>query len=1641
MKKLTELFAVFTVSLFAFNACRSELQPVEKPAVTHSLKFVADAPTAKTTADIDPDNKTVDYSWTKDDEDRFMVYEINGEVYTPAITVEGDLTEGKMTLTATFGGDSVHGASYIALFNTGVKSEQSATDTSYDQLSDVLISKPVQSNDIENEELMLQFKRETAFALMTAKNLEGSSIIGASICADKKIVAEYDVQSQSFLEPGSKTIAIANGDNAVSSISNGAADVFFASVPVEGTSLKVRVVTCDENGVFKALYEKSFASGKSIDFARGDVRPFGIQMAKCEDGLTIDLTKDETTTATEDEMSWKIPGFVSIVAEKAGAGTATNSVYPGKGNKTTHFSKNSALTFTPRKGVLISSIVFEAGTSGYADALINSTWTNASATADENNIVTITPVLGYQPVFVVLDKGTTGGDSFKINYGVAESHSITVADGIANGSVSASVTSAVPGTEITLIPSPDEHYYLDTWIVTNAETETPVAVTDNKFIMPNAPVNVSAKFRHNPYFEKLTTAPDDWRGDYLIVYETGEVAFDGSLTTLDAASNTKEVTIEEGNKIEATAEMKAIQFTVDYKSGSSTVYSLKSASGKYISGTTTTSKAENGLKQDDRDSNYEISFNELTIESKSSDQQMVLKYNSAIDQKRFRFYKSGQQGVALYKLGEAPRDLTNIEITTMPTTSYKESECFDPAGLVITKYFDCGDPVTNYAYEYHPSEFSFEPALDTPLETTDTKVTVTVGGKTAEIKITVTEVASHYVTFMSNGAQYGEIEVKEGANITFPATNPSVDGVVFVGWTKTTIIGTQQLAPDMVNTAEEKMDKADITFYAVFAKKTEGSISVLETVGFESSEGYTATTTYNSSSYTTGANGSKWTINYGAFATSGAIIGSQSAQFRVYGSGGGYGQLYNTVAYGEDIVKVSFSAKAASTNGTVKVSYSTNGSSWTDITTQSLTTTTTEYDVLVSASGVKYIKFTAGGTRPSSGNYSIYVDDVAVYSKSASSYSNYCTTVATLESVVVSGTPTKTTYVAGESFEPAGLTVTGHYSDGTNNAITEGITWSTPAALAVGQTFVSITATVNGVTSAAYEVTGLTVTAPVTITGISATGTPSEFWKGDTFNHNGITVKATWSNGTETDVTSSCTFTGYDMSTPGQQKVTVTYQEKTCTYDIEVKTIANTEATAYTVTEAKGIIDAGKDLASEVYVKGKVSKVDSYNSDYKSITYWISEDGATTNQFEVYGGLAKEGEEFTSINDVKIGADVVVKGKIKKFNTTYEFDSNNHLVSYTAPATTKDNASITFSGNETSLQVGQADEVTVTYNGDGVLSAESSNSGVATVSLSGTTLTVNPVGAGSTTITVSAPETDTYTSATKSYNLTVTAPVQPASLPFEFDRGKGDIESTNGMSHSGLGTDYGSSPKLKFDTAGDYVVINFSEAATKVTYTIKGNSTSGTYAFDVMESEDGTNYTSVHSHTSITDATPYTDNLKAGSRYVKFVYTTKANGNVALGKIKIVKETQGGGDSDPKAYVYTFTSKSWGASLSVDGGAATTANWTSGKDGGQLTSNMGIQVSKTYTGANGTSDESYTNVSKVVVKYCTNVSDGVGTIKVQVGSGTEKSFSVTKPAKGTGTTIKDAEFIFSPSETGKVKITAECTTNSVYINGVTITAN
>lgn len=105
-----------------------------------------------------------------------------------------------------------------------------------------------------------------------------------------------------------------------------------------------------------------------------------------------------------------------------------------------------------------------------------------------------------------------------------------------------------------------------------------------------------------------------------------------------------------------------------------------------------------------------------------------------------------------------------------------------------------------------------------------------------------------------------------------------------------------------------------------------------------------------------------------------------------------------------------------------------------------------------------------------------------------------------------------------------------------------------------------------------------------------------------------------------------------------------------------------TKATVLTVAQALAL-DLSTPVANQ-YVEGIVSRVESFNSTYGSITYWISDNGEQANELEVYGGLAMNGDKFEAQDDLAVGDKVVVFGTLKKYNDTKEFDKNNYLVAF-----------------------------------------------------------------------------------------------------------------------------------------------------------------------------------------------------------------------------------------------------------------------------------------------------------------------------------------------------------------------------------------
>ena len=516
----------------------------------------------------------------------------------------------------------------------------------------------------------------------------------------------------------------------------------------------------------------------------------------------------------------------------------------------------------------------------------------------------------------------------------------------------------------------------------------------------------------------------------------------------------------------------------------------------------------------------------------------------------------------------------------------------------------------------------------------------------------------------------------------------------------------------------------------------------------------------------------------------------------------------------------------------------------------------------------------------------------------------------TLSSVAVSGTPTKTSYDAGENFNPAGLTVTGTYSDDSQAEITSGITWAyNPSqTLAENQTSIGVTATVGEITSAEYNVTELTVSeGPDVILDLldEGWGFPTSKVVAETaYTNGGYTINVAGSTGNgfrvytgqnillgkqnayiELPIFSSpiakivvagnsggsgatiwnifqgenavstaatgCTAESYTFNiAPANQKANVAHMIKVISeHNLQIKSIkiyfgeaaaveaptisgdanfftsttvtitqadadaiyyttdgsdpktsgtkqtytdsftvdadgttivkayavkgsnesvlaemAFTKATVMTVAQARAAIDAGGDLSNK-YVAGIISQIDSYNSTYHSITYWISDDGTTTDQLEVYSGLAGVvKEQFASKDDLAVGDDVTVKGTLKKYNSTYEFDYNNTIEAYKPIARlawSAESYDASLEGANTFPSLTNTNGVTVSYSSSDPTKASFADASVYEITLNA---------AGSTTITATFAGNETYKANSASYTLNVVSSL--VTLTYNVDGGE-----------------------------------------------------------------------------------------------------------------------------------------------------------------------------------------------------------------------------------------------------------------------------
>lgn len=279
----------------------------------------------------------------------------------------------------------------------------------------------------------------------------------------------------------------------------------------------------------------------------------------------------------------------------------------------------------------------------------------------------------------------------------------------------------------------------------------------------------------------------------------------------------------------------------------------------------------------------------------------------------------------------------------------------------------------------------------------------------------------------------------------------------------------------------------------------------------------------------------------------------------------------------------------------------------------------------------------------------------------------------TLDSIILDTSDAPTTFNVGDTFSYEGLSVTANYDDGSDDIVTP-TSVSTPSMSTAGQKTVTVTYTEGGVTKTANYT--ITVNA-VTLVSIEVSDAKTAYYVGDTFVK--PTVTATFSNGSTSDVTNSATFSGYDMSTAGNQIVTVSYGGQSTIYQITVsEKTTPTDTTQYELINSTDDLETGKSYIITNGTSGTVKAIatTSNSNNRKTVDATVTSEkitrGSSIMSFTLggtSGAWTFETENYAGTSGYLASADSGSNNYLRVINT----------------ATT---ATIAFSGNAATINLG-----------------------------------------------------------------------------------------------------------------------------------------------------------------------------------------------------------------------------------------------------------------------------------------------------------------------------------------------------------------
>ena len=298
----------------------------------------------------------------------------------------------------------------------------------------------------------------------------------------------------------------------------------------------------------------------------------------------------------------------------------------------------------------------------------------------------------------------------------------------ANGVVTASATEAAEGAEVTLTINPNANYALNTLTVKTANGAS-VAVNNNKFIMPEGNVTVTATFKiqYNVKIQTVTggkvtantTACDAKTEILLTVAPDANYELD-HVTVVNTATN-EHMPLDMGNKF--TMPAADVNVVATFKKSNSTAYAIKveeSANGKVTANLTSAKEGANVELTIRPDANYVL---DALIVRDASNKIVKEDHNPDLKNSEFAMPKSAATVTATFKRAKYEVEIIN---TTGGTVTIGKTGTFEKGETIS---------VTVATAEEYNFKSMIVTAGSTPVETKKNNNTFTFTMPAADVKV------------------------------------------------------------------------------------------------------------------------------------------------------------------------------------------------------------------------------------------------------------------------------------------------------------------------------------------------------------------------------------------------------------------------------------------------------------------------------------------------------------------------------------------------------------------------------------------------------------------------------------------------------------------------------------------------------------------------------------------------------------------------------------------------------------------------------------------------------------------------------------------------------------------------------------------